>query len=109
MCDTLGNLVEGTMSNLFVVRDGELMTPEVTDCGIGGVMRAQVIETAKGLGIDTRIGTLSVEEAHSAEAIFLTNSLIGIWPVRQWDQRIFALNPVVGLILEQLQREQACA
>ncbi|HET9444661.1 MAG TPA: aminodeoxychorismate lyase, partial [Steroidobacteraceae bacterium] len=51
MLDTEGELVSGTASNVFLVREGMLVTPDLRFCGVLGVMRAEVLRAARELGI----------------------------------------------------------
>lgn len=82
LLDTAGRLVEGTMSNLFLVRDGALLTPRLHRCGVVGVMRRLVLERlAPACGLTARELDLSVDDLIAADEVFLTNSVIGIWPV----------------------------
>jgi 4-amino-4-deoxychorismate lyase len=81
LMDADGNLVEGTMSNLFIVSDGALMTPDLSRCGVAGIMRTIVLELAEQQGLATRIGQISQQALAQADEVFLSNSLIGIWPV----------------------------
>lgn len=81
LMDTDGNLVEGTMSNLFIVSDGVLMTPDLSRCGVAGIMRTIVLELAEQQGLATRIRQISQQALAQADEVFLSNSLIGIWPV----------------------------
>ncbi len=83
MLDGSGRLVEGTMSNLFLVRDGRLLTPDLSRCGVAGIMREKVMERARYLGIGCEIASLEPQDLQRAEAVFLTNTLIGVWPVRR--------------------------
>jgi len=87
LLDTAGNLVEGTMSNLFLVRDGVLLTPDLQRCGVAGIMRSQLLELAGQLSIGTEICQLGMADLHAAEEVFICNSLIGIWPVIAIDDR----------------------
>jgi len=109
MLDTAGRMVEGTMSNLFLVRGGALVTPSLEQCGVAGVMRAQVMESAAALGIPCHVTTVSLEEFSAAEGIFLTNSLFGIWPVRQFEGRTFSVSPLVQHLQQRLRQDHACA
>jgi 4-amino-4-deoxychorismate lyase len=81
LTDTDGNLVEGTMSNVFIVSDGVLMTPDLFQCGVAGIMRTLVLELAEQQGLDPCIAPVGQETLMQADEVFLTNSLIGIWPV----------------------------
>jgi len=81
MLDHHGRLIEGTMSNLFVIRDAELWTPRLDACGVAGVMRSVLLDLAAGLGLSVRRETLLPAQLASAQEVFLCNSLIGIWPV----------------------------
>lgn len=81
MLDINGRLVEGTMSNLFLVNHGQLKTPPVQENGIAGIMRAEVIKLATKLDIPVIEQALTLADLNEAEEVFLTNSLIEIWPV----------------------------
>lgn len=89
MLDEAGRVVEGVMSNVFLVRGGELVTPELSRCGVAGVMRAHILEIASALGIAYRIDSVDLDELREADEVFLSNSLIGIWPVRELLDRRF--------------------
>jgi 4-amino-4-deoxychorismate lyase len=78
-----GRLVCATASNVFLVRDGVLHTPDIRDCGVAGVMREIVIETARVEGTDVVIGDLTLADLASAQEVFLTNAVTGPRPVAQ--------------------------
>lgn len=82
LLDTAGRLVEGTMSNLFLVRDGAALTPRLHRCGVAGVMRRLVLERlAPACGLPAHERDVTVDDLIAADEVFLTNSVIGIWPV----------------------------
>jgi 4-amino-4-deoxychorismate lyase len=81
MLDTGGHLIAGTMSNLFLAAQGQVRTPTLTGAGIAGVMREQVMEAARQLGLPVHVGVFGEPDLARADEVFLTNSLIGIWPV----------------------------
>jgi len=87
MQDETGHVIEGTMTNLFVVRRDRLVTPDLTHSGVEGVMRGVVLERATALSVDCRVTGLLREEILAADEVFLTNSLIGLWPVRRLESR----------------------
>jgi 4-amino-4-deoxychorismate lyase len=85
MCDTGGRVIAGTMSNLFVSRDGRLLTPVLDECGVAGVARGQLMAAAVELGMECRVVPLSRDQVNDADALLLSNSLIGVWPVAELD------------------------
>ena len=94
-----GRLVSGTMTNVFLVRDGRLATPAITHAGIRGVMRRVVLREAQRAGVTVDEAAMDATAVMAAEEIFLTNARIGIWPVRELDGRRLE----VGLLTRQLQ------
>jgi 4-amino-4-deoxychorismate lyase len=94
MRDVAGRIVSGTMSNLFLVRGGKLLTPGLARCGIAGVMRGLVIDVAEASGIEVAEGDVRLRELETADGLFLTNSLIGIWPVARIDDWGFDVQAV---------------
>jgi hypothetical protein len=76
-----GELVGGTMSNLFVVLDGRLLTPPVLGSGVRGVMREVVRREAAAGGIEMQERPLRRADLAAASEIFFTNVRLGAWPV----------------------------
>jgi len=87
--DQQDNVIEATQSNVFIVKDGDLKTPDLTHCGVAGVMREHIIEQAEKLGVAAQIVSLSVSDIHAAEEVFLSNSVIGVWPVRRFQSHVY--------------------
>ena len=81
MLDQAGSVISGTISNLFIVRDHTLMTPEITQCGVSGVMRRHILALASEHGTNCELARLTPTDVLSADEVFLCNSQIGIWPV----------------------------
>ncbi len=73
-----GALISGTMSNVFLVRAGAVLTPALGLCGVEGVMRAVVLDAAAECGIAAQVRELARADLAAAEEIFLTNALWGI-------------------------------
>jgi 4-amino-4-deoxychorismate lyase len=88
MLDDQGAVIEGTMSNLFAVRDGVVFTPALRECGIAGVMRAQILAHGPALQLDCREIRMDMSELNDADELFLTNSIIGLWPVVKFNGRL---------------------
>ncbi len=83
MLDIAGNIIEGTMSNIFLVLGKELLTPDLTFCGINGIVRQNILSLASNLGLISKITTVNMETLIGADEMFLCNSVIGIWPVNE--------------------------
>jgi branched-chain amino acid aminotransferase len=80
LLDTHGNLCEGLGSNLFMVRDGMLLTPRER-LVLPGVSRRTVIELAAGLGIGCEERDLDLYDAYTADEAFLTSTSLCLCPV----------------------------
>jgi len=104
ICDQNDYVVEATHSNVFIVCDGVLKTPDLSNCGVAGVMRGWVIETADTIGVKTLIVPLSGADIEAADEVFVTNSLIGLWPVKQFLNSVYEkpilANKLLNLMLK---------
>jgi branched-chain amino acid aminotransferase len=87
MLNANGMVAEASVANVFVVRDGVLLTPPATDGALEGITRATVIDLASALGIPVREQTLSRFDFFAADEAFLTGSGAGLVPVRSLDDR----------------------
>ncbi len=96
--NTRGELTEGSTTNLFLVINGALVTPKVS-CGLlPGVLRRFVLEHE-----DCQERVLYPEDVQKAEECFVTNSLMGIMPVRNLEEKQFTSDAVTGKVLEEYQ------
>ncbi len=102
LCDQAGNVIEGTMSNFFVEREGTLLTPDLSRCGVAGIIRAVVMEEARSQGIALEEINICYEDVTTADGLFLTNSVIGIWPIRELDGREFVISPTTRTLMDRL-------
>lgn len=105
LLDEQGQLIEAVSNNLFLVMDGALVTPDLSRCGVAGVMRRLVIERlAPALQRDLVVRPLTLEDLEDAEEVFLCNSVNGIWPVL----RVEAERPLIfpyGQVTRALQQK----
>lgn len=83
--DAQGHFVCGTRSNIFVRAENILHTPPITDCGVRGLMRGVILACAERRGIVVQETPLDEALLACADAMLLSNSLIGIWPVARID------------------------
>jgi 4-amino-4-deoxychorismate lyase len=94
LLDTDGNVIEGTRSNLFAVSRGELITPELSRSGVAGVQRDRVIDWSIQHDMPLHIRNTGLEELLHADELFMVNSIIGLWPIRELEQHHWTTFPV---------------
>ncbi len=81
MLDVNGNVIEGTRTNLFFSTDGILQTPALTYAGVNGVLRQYLLEKLEAkISIEENI---TLDRLLLADELFLCNSVIGVWPVKE--------------------------
>jgi len=83
LLDETGHVIEATRSNLFMVKNNSLFTPDLSRCGVAGLQRDRVIDMARRHGMKCKITTLQLENLLDADEVFLVNNVIGLWPVRE--------------------------
>jgi branched-chain amino acid aminotransferase len=93
--NTAGNLCECTGSNVFVVVDGEILTPDLASGPLAGVTRGLVIEWCRQEGLTVRAEPLPMSILGQAEEVFITSSTKDVLAVHAIDDRpITAPGPV---------------
>lgn len=97
-----GQLIEGTMSNLFLRQGKVLFTPDVAQSGVAGIVRGRILAAAGALDQEMIISTLDLHDLESADELFLCNSVIGIWPVRAVGDKTFQVGPLNQVVREYL-------
>lgn len=97
MLDTDGHVVCATSANLFVLRDGEWLTPPVDRCGVRGVCREWLLGAA-----DAREQRLDRSDVEHADAIVLCNAVRGILEVARLGDREWSPHPRVARLRERL-------
>jgi branched-chain amino acid aminotransferase len=83
--NTDGNVADATHSNVFISKNGQLITPPEDDGGVGGVMRKVIIKLAKLNGIELLEKSISIDEVKDADELFLSNVIKGIQWVNEFD------------------------
>jgi branched-chain amino acid aminotransferase len=101
MLNAGGFLAEGTISNIFFVKDDILCTPSV-ECGIlDGITRTIVLDLASRNGITVKEGEFWPEDVYAASEVFITNSTMEVMPVRRVDDKHFKAGEVSRLLLSK--------
>jgi 4-amino-4-deoxychorismate lyase len=103
MFDQHEHIIEGTMSNVFIVKSGELVTSRLDKSGVAGIIRAEIIRIANQNNISVQETHISKEMVQKADEVFICNSIIGIWPVVSIIDKEMHYNYVVGERTQQFQ------
>jgi branched-chain amino acid aminotransferase len=101
--DVHNYLESGSITNVFVVKDGVLVTPPTPadlhdsnvaskvpypkSCVLPGVTRSVVLDLAREAGVEARIGAIDVNQLLAADEVFLTNSIMGVMPVCRLERK----------------------
>ncbi|HEU0220506.1 MAG TPA: aminodeoxychorismate lyase [Gallionella sp.] len=107
LLDAEGHLIEGIRSNLFLVSQGQLVTPDLARCGVAGIQRGRVMAWALQHGVTLQVSDIGLEEALHADELFIVNSVIGLWPIRELEQRHWSHFPVAMQIRHGLDQQDA--
>lgn len=90
LCDSQGAVVCATAANVFVLRDGQWITPLLDQCGVAGVCREVLLGA-----LEVREAVLTPHQVEAADAVFLCNAVRGILPVARLAGRAWAPHPAV--------------
>lgn len=105
LLDESGHVVEGVMSNLFVLRAGELLTPDLARCGVAGVQRERILEIAGDFGIPAAVEPLLLDDFMASDAIFMSNSVIGLWQIVDFNGQHWPVSPLLQTLRSLLERD----
>ncbi|MDP9066874.1 MAG: branched-chain amino acid transaminase [Actinomycetota bacterium] len=94
MLNPHGLVSEATGQNLFMVKNGELLTPPLEDGPLPGITRDSVIKLARDQGMPLYERSLTRSDVYTAEELFLTGSATEIIPIREVDGRTFEPGPI---------------
>ena len=89
LSDIDGNVIEGSMSNIFIVLNDVLVTPDLTRCGVNGIMREQIIDIAQNSSIKVETRNITRDELLESREIFISNSVIGVCVVKQLEKQSY--------------------
>lgn len=96
-----GRVAEGTADNVFIVREGRLLTPPAIDGALEGITRGVVLELAAREDIPAREASLAPYDLYTADECFLTGTGAELIPVREVDGRPLRFSP--GPVYRRLQ------
>ena len=102
MMDSQGYVCQGSGENLFLVKNGELHTPDLAGGALDGITRRTIIQFAHDLGIKVTERRITRDEFYLADEIFMTGTAAEVTPIREYDDRTIG-NGGRGPLTEKLQ------
>jgi 4-amino-4-deoxychorismate lyase len=84
------HVIEAVSGNLFIRKDGVVMTPVLESCGVAGVMRQKILDWYKTQRQTVLVATLTMDDLLSAEAVVIVNSVYGVLQVSHIDDQAVA-------------------
>lgn len=102
LMDPQGFVCQGAGENLFLVKNGELHTPDLSGGALDGITRRTILQFAADLGINVVERRITRDEFYLADEIFMTGTAAEVTPIREYDDRIIG-NGGRGPLTEKLQ------
>ena len=87
LLDTEGYVAEGAGENIYLVKDGVLVTPPLSSAVLAGITRDSVLRIARDLGITVREDRFTRDTMYLADEVFMTGTAAEVTPVREIDNR----------------------
>lgn len=90
LMNSKGDVAEGSGANLFIVRNGTVITNDGDASIVMGITRDSVVQIARDLGIPMEIRPMSLIDVQSADELFFTGTAIEVTPIKELDGRVIA-------------------
>lgn len=88
----MGNITEGSKTNIFFIGDQNIITPNVDQGLLPGIMRGAIIDSLRGRGLDVIEDKIELSDLSKYKGAFITNSLIGAVPVKKIGNHEYSLD-----------------
>ena len=92
--DAMGNVAESATANVFMVRDGEVLTPMPNGTFLAGITRARHMKNLAADGTPVREAVLSYDDFRSADEVFLSGNMAKVTAVTEFDGTHYQVGPV---------------
>jgi branched-chain amino acid aminotransferase len=102
MLNTAGMVVEASAENIFIVKDGRLVTPPTASGALDGITRDSILVLAKEKGINCEVRDISRDELYFADEVFLTGTAAEVKPVGEIDGRLVGDDGKAGKMTKEL-------
>lgn len=100
MCDDRGRVTEGSSSNVWCVRGGEVLTPPTTLGLLPGITRWRLLRLAADAGVPVREAELYPDDLRTADELFITSSIRGVLPAGQIDDREIPVGAITRRLVD---------
>jgi branched-chain amino acid aminotransferase len=88
LLNTKGDVAEGSGANLFVVKDGKVITNDLEASIVMGITRDSVLAIARDLTLPVEVRPLSLDDVHTADELFFSGTAVEITPIKALDGRV---------------------
>jgi branched-chain amino acid aminotransferase len=105
--DKTGYVCEGVGENIFIVREGKLLTPPLSSGALDGITRTLIIRLAKKLGIEVTERNITPNELFTADEVFFTGTAAEVAPIREVNRRVIGSGkpgPVTKRIMQEFEK-----
>lgn len=102
LADSENQIIEAVSHNLFIVSGETFATPDLTHCGVAGVMREYIMSILRESGRRVHITALTRDDILRADAVFLCNSIHGIWPICEIAEKHYDQNQLIFDLRERV-------
>jgi branched-chain amino acid aminotransferase len=105
--DKTGYVCEGVGENIFIVREGKLLTPPLSSGALDGITRTLIIRLAKKLGIEVTERNITPNELFTADEVFFTGTAAEVAPIREVNRRVIGSGkpgPVTKQIMQEFEK-----
>jgi len=92
--DAMGNVAESATANVFIVRDGVVMTPIANGTFLAGITRSRHMENLRADGVEVREVVMSFDDVTAADEVFLSGNFSKVMPVTAFEDRQYHVGPV---------------
>ena len=94
-------VADATIANVFIIKDGIVKTPGLSEGGINGIMRRYLLNQLPEIAVPVEESMLTMDDLLEADELFLTNSIYGIRWVKQLRNKVYG-NNITALISKKL-------
>ncbi len=100
VADAMGNVAETATANVFMVRDGEILTPTANGTFLAGITRARHMANLAADGMPVRETVLSFDDFRSADEVFMSGNMNKVTPILEFDGTEYQAGPVTRRVRE---------